>query len=155
MDFITSHFILPILILLPITNGYSVLVLAPEVGSHVSYMSGVANGCVEAGINVSFAHSMAYPEQDVRALADNGVTVVRFKTRRPRPIYREIKTMQANYFNLYLVGRSHDAIAFMKEKEVEDVWEMMDDAHFMQAVREGNFDLVVIDGFLLGLARFI
>ena len=155
MDIITSHLILPILILLPIAHGYSILLLAPEVGSHVSYMSGVAKGCVEAGINVSFALSSAYPERDVQALADNDVTVVQFKTRRPRPIYREIERMQTEYFNLYLVDRAHDAKAFMIEREIEDVWEMMDDVHFMEAVKASSFDLVVIDGFLLGLARFV
>ena len=155
MDCITSHLILPILIFLPIAHGYSILLLAPELGSHVSYMSGVAKGCLEAGINVSFALSSAYPERDVRALTDNGITVVRFKTRHPQVIYREIETMHVNCFNLYLDGRAHDANAFMIEKQVEDVWEMMDDAHFMQAVKESNFDMVVIDGFPLGMARFI
>ena len=63
--------------------------------------------------------------------------------------------MQANYFNLYLVGRAQDAKVYMIEKELEDIWEMMDNAHFMQKIKESNFDLVVLDGFMLGLARFV
>ena len=155
MEPVIYYLICSILIFAPIANGYSILVLTPECDSHVSYMSGVAKGCVEAGIDVSFVLSSAYSEREVRTLEKDGMSIIRFKSKRLQPFYKESQMMQFYFFNLFLAGQVREAIAFTTTLETEDVWEMMDDEHFMATIKKRNFDLVVIDGFSFAMARFI
>ena len=155
MEPVIYYLLCSILIFAPIANGYSILVLTPECDSHVSYMSGVAKGCVEAGIDVSFVLSSAYSEREVRALEKDGMSIIRFKSKRLQSFYKESQMMQSYFFNLFLAGQVREASAFTTTLETEDVWEMMDDEHFMATIKERNFDLVVIDGFSFGMARFI
>ena len=136
------------------STAQSILILVAEGVSHVLYMSSVGAGCAQAGLNVTLALSTAYPNDEVKALEKQGMTIIRFKSKFQRPLYREPEQVRF-YSEMHLTGRQREGDQSFVKHETELTWEMMDDVQFMQTVKESNFDMVIIDGYVLGMVRFI
>ena len=141
--------------LLIMVTSHKYLILSCCGSSHVSYMQGVAEGLVEAGENVTFTLASHATQREVGQLQQKNITALIYTSKSKHCTYNLPETSQllveANIDKVKMEKSMNNTITF----EEQDVWDMMDDKTFQKAVSEGNFDMVIIDGFMLAPDRFI
>ena len=121
----------------------------------MGFVQGVAEGLAEAGEKVTFALPSHATQQEIEQLQQKNIMALVYKTRAKACTHKLPETAQL------LIGGDNNK-TMMEEGtktivsfEKQDTWDMMDDKTFQKAVSEGNFDMVIIDGFILATGRFI
>ena len=141
--------------LLVMVSSHNYLILSCCGSSHVSYMQGVAEGLVEAGENVTFALASHATQREIEQLKQKNITALIYTSKSKHSTYVLPETSQllveANIDKAKMEKSMNNTITF----EEQEVWDMMDDKTFQKAVSEGNFDMIIIHGFIMAPDRFI
>ena len=136
-------------------TSHDILFLSSCARSHIRYMQGVAEGLVEAGENVTFALASHATQQEVEQLQQKNITALVYKSLKTTCTHNLPETNQLFIEATDNKTMMEEAVNTIATFEEQDVWDMMDDKTFQKTISGGNFDIIIIDGFMLATDRFI